>query len=327
MARTVAPSIAAAKAPEPVPSAPPADAARRSAEDDRSTRKLEEGRRLVETKKVYQDEAPSREKGDAPVAKAEASKPKENAAKLEPPAPAAPPAPKPAATPAPAPPPPAPLEAAKEPARPTEAPAEKPAMKKDADLLAKQDSDAKAKPPAEPPPTHLTLVSTQLSNDRKSVDEALRKMGVRAVAAAPVAPKGPATRSRDESTMTLELTDRQIARLQQELNKAGRSQVIVGSPGDPVLAQFSDGGLLRGRKDVASAGAAAPAPRKAAEAPKAEAEKAPAAADKESEESAAKSMPEAAADKSGEPRRKVVLHLLEVPVVPDAQPAPDPVKK
>jgi hypothetical protein len=155
------------------------------------------------------------------------------------------------------------------------------------------------------------------------MEETLKKMGVK-LPTTPPAPtiKGQSNKANQETTLNLELTDSQIARLRQELEKMGHSRLVAGMPGDPVLAQFGDNGLYR-KKEVASGGAAAPATRKTAEAaPKAEAKAAP-----EGKESDEMLRAAAEADKSGEPRRKVVLHLLDVPFMPDPQPAGDPVKK
>jgi hypothetical protein len=175
------------------------------------------------------------------------------------------------------------------------------------------------------------------------VDETLRKMGVKV----PAAPTTPAVKSMAgksgpaETSLTLELTDSQIARLRQELEKSGHSRLVVASPGDPVLQQFGDSGLYRAtRKDVAAGGAGVPA-KKASEVPKADAPKPEGAktgapetkeADREKDGKEAgepfkSNLEGAAADKSQEPKRKIILHLLDVPFMPDQQPAPDPVKK
>jgi len=219
-------------------------------------------------------------------------------------------------------------------------PAEKPAVAKkerDGEGLAKADADQKLKRPAELPgeaaPTHLTLASTQLAKARPAMELALRQMGVAIPGAPPAMTKGMASKGvREESTFNLELTDAQISRLRQELEKLGHSRLVVASPGDQVLAQFGDTGLYRSeKKGVASGGAPSPAPRgKTADAPTAKAETSKAAESKELEKE--KEAEEALArkfgdDKSAGPKRKVVLHLLEVPFMPDPQPAGDPVKK
>jgi hypothetical protein len=163
-------------------------------------------------------------------------------------------------------------------------------------------------------------------------------MGVKLPAPLPpaAAMKGqPRPTPRDESTLTLELTDTQISRLRQDLEKLGHSRLVVGSPADPpVLAQFGDSGMYRGKKEVASGGAAAPA-RKTTDAPKTETAKAESKEKdkekdgKDAEDLSAKTLGESAqaAEKPGEPKRKIVLHLLEVAMMPDPQPAGDSLKK
>jgi len=233
-----------------------------------------------------------------------------------------------AAAPAPAP---APV------AKPAPEAAEKSATKKDAvESLTRAEADLKSKRgaaadpvvAAEAPPTHLTLASTQIAKARPQVEEALRKMGV---ALPPPAPppakmmKAPAARE-TETTIALDLTDAQIARLRQELDKPGSSRLLAAAPGDPVLAEFRDGRVF-GRKEpsgVASGGGAqAGKSRELGKAdPKPEAK---AEAPKDARES--KDLDAAPADKAPEARRRVILHLIEVPYVPDTQPAPDSLKK
>jgi len=248
--------------------------------------------------------------------------------------PAAPPKPT-AAPPGAAAPAPAPV------AKPAPEAAEKAATKKDvAESPARAESDLKTKRGAAEPavvaaeaaPTHLTLASTQLSKSRPQVEEALRKMGV---ALPPPAPppakmmKAPAARE-TETTIALELTDAQIARLRQELDKPGSSRLLAAAPGDPVLAEFRDGRVF-GRKEssgaVAGGGAQAGKSRELGKAdPKAEAPKD--AKESKDADSATRGLTEGVpADKAPEPRRRVILHLIEVPFVPDTQPAPDALKK
>lgn len=179
---------------------------------------------------------------------------------------------------------------------------------------------------------HLTLASTQLSKARGQMEECLKKLGLVPAAPSP-ANKAMKGASRDnETTITLELTEPQLARLRQEVERPGTSAIVPGKPEDPlVLRQFSGrGGIFGGgRKDAASA-PAAPAAKRAPEPPRPEprseskeSEKEP----KEQEESARVPPAELAADKAGEPRRKVVIHLVEVVSLPEAVPAGDPVKK
>jgi hypothetical protein len=335
------------KAEEPLRrAAPSAERERQFAAEDRkkdpAESPLEEAKKLDEKSRPAQPEpsrplpVPAPEPKPAAARGAEPNKPADLPAP-----PPAPPAVKPVVSaPAPG------ALAGKGDARPAvEAPAEKSAapkaepMAKDADVKAKRTADLQG----EAPPTHLTLASTQLAKARPVMDETLKKMGVKVPSAAPTAPlksmagkSGPA-----ETTLILELTDSQIARLRQELEKSGHSRLVAASPGDPVLQQFGDSGLYRAtRKDVASGGAGGGV-KKAAEAPKADAAKPEGAktgaaetkeADREKDGKEAgepfkSNLEGAAADKSQEPKRKIVLHLLDVPFMPDQQPAPDPVKK
>jgi len=129
--------------------------------------------------------------------------------------------------------------------------------------------------------------------------------------------------AREETVYQFELTEAQIARLRAEFEKPGTSALVTGRPEDPVMAQFKRGGVYEPKKDVASGGAAG---KKFGD-PKADA----APKEKESKEGedvvVAKVAAEGAVEKPGEPRRKVVLHFLEVPFMPDRQPASDALKK
>jgi hypothetical protein len=149
--------------------------------------------------------------------------------------------------------------------------------------------------------------------------------------------KGSKSLSSDlETSFALELTDSQIARLKQELEKPGSSTIVSGKPDDPqALRQFGRGGLYGGgaagaKKEGATVAGGAPA-KKPADAPKTETAKADAKDKdgKDAEEPAvvAKAAAESAVEKGGEARRKIVLHLLEVPSLPDAPPAVDNLKK
>ena len=133
-----------------------------------------------------------------------------------------------------------------------------------------------------------------------------------------------------ETAIPLELTDSQIARLRQELNKPGASVLLAAAPGDPVLAEFRDGRLF-GKKEGGSgaAGGAAAQGAKSKESAKNDGKADQPKDAKESKEAdfAARGFAEGQADKSGEPRRKIILHLIEVPYVPDVQPAADSIKK
>jgi hypothetical protein len=180
-------------------------------------------------------------------------------------------------------------------------------------------AEAKAKEPAagDLAPTHLTLATTQIAKARPQMEDTLKKLGC-ALPPPPMPMKGLKSSVREsESTLTVELTDSQIARLRQELEKQGDAKLVSGAPEDPLVLSFLRGGsLVFGKKDVASGGAA-PTGRKKPESKDRDG--------KESEDS--KAAPEAAADKAAEPRRKVVLHLLEVKSLPAEPPAESPAKK
>jgi hypothetical protein len=111
--------------------------------------------------------------------------------------------------------------------------------------------------------------------------------------------------------------------------------LVNAAPGDPVLAEFKDGRMF-GRKaesGASVAGGAAAQGAKTKELGKADAKAEQTKEYKDAKEgkdadAATRSLAEGVADKSGaEPRRKVVLHLIEVPFVPDAQTLPDAIKK
>ena len=246
--------------------------------------------------------------------------------------------------------PPKPTTAAAPPGAPAAAPAAKPAPapeaaeksapKKEADSLARAESELKNKRGAGPEPvvgaeapaTHLTLASTQLSKARPQVEEALRKMGV-TVPAPPSngrAMKAPAPREAD-TAIALDLTDSQIARLKQELDKPGSSRLLAAAPGDPVLAEFRDGRML-GRKEpsgVVAGGGKSKDFGKADAKPEAKTEAPRDAKELKDADATTRGLAEGlpAGDKAPEPRRRVILHLIEVPFVPDTQPAPDALKK
>lgn len=308
-----------------MPPAASEEAEKARALDNASERRQDEARKSVErgedslrrgagAPELLRD----RERAAAPLkeekkAAAETVPPPPAAAK---PAVAAPPAPAAEPVPPPAPSAPAPKPEPKPAPQPVEAPADK---KKEADAVVKQEDPKPkrttgAEPAADAAPTHLTLASTQMAKARPEVEVALRELGVLPPPPPPV--KG---YSRPPVTQyTVELTDTQIARLREKLEKSGTSRLVVAAPDDPVLAQFKPGGVFAAKKDVASGGARSksfetkPDTKDAKEFSDAGGAKAPA---------------EGATEKPGEPRRKVVLHLLEVGVLPDRPPPPEPAKK
>jgi hypothetical protein len=267
--------------------------------------------------------ARAREKAAAPVTKAA-----EKVASEPAPAPTLPPA---AAKPQSAAPGAAP---AREEAKRVEAPADKaPTARKDGDSFGKADEEQKqrrslnAEPPADAGPAHLTLASTQISKTRQQVEAALKKLGI------PLPPqprvmrgvKDPALDA--ETTFALELTDSQLARLQQELNQPGSSQIFPGKPDDAaVQRQIARGGAFGGgAKKEGAAVAGAALPRKPAESLKSETSKTDGkerdAKDAQDTPLAGKAAAEGGGEKGGEPLRKLVLHLVEVASLPEAPPA------
>jgi hypothetical protein len=316
------------------------EAASRRAAGDRALadeQKLREVRKAVEEQKDLRARDDAEKKFEAPVERSRekdkadvlagkgAAEAKPAGAAAEPPAaqksPAAP------ATAAPAP--------VAKPAAPAPVPeaAEKAAPKKESENLARSEPKRSTglDPAAEGPPTHFTFASTQISKARTQVDDALRKIGVAPPPPPPPVKSMKAAMPREtETAIPLELTDSQIARLRQELNKPGASVLLAAAPGDPVLAEFRDGRMF-GKKEGGAGvtgGAAAPG-TKSKESAKNDGKADPPKDAKESKEAdfAARGFAEAPADKSGEPRRKIILHLIEVPYVPDVQPAGDSIKK
>lgn len=231
---------------------------------------------------------------------------------------------KPAAPPAPA----APAPTVK--ARPAEAPADKAPQKKEFDGLAGAKLDemkakkiAGAPPAADAGPTHLTLASTQMTKSRSQVEESLRRMGALPPLPPGGMPKGGTRATREESVYLVELTDAQVARLRAELEKPGTAVLVTGRPEDPVMAQFRRGGMFEAKKESAVASGGAGAAKKPADSRQPDSKQ----ESKDAEDApAAKAFAEGAAEKPAEPRRKFVLHLMEVPSLP-VQPAGDRVKK
>jgi hypothetical protein len=310
---------------------------------------MERGRRAIEERKAQFDGkkmddlgAPARKSAEpAPADREKAAQDRvakveeKTRAAAEPPAPAtAAPAEKPKPAAALPPKPDAPAAPAPT-ARPNDAPApgaDKAApAKREAEAFAGKPDEAKMKQPsAEAAPTHLTLASTQMSKSRPQVEDALRRMG--ALPSPPPAAmlKGAARSApREEQTYTLELTDSQIARLRLELEKPGTSILVTGKPEDPVLAQFRRGGVFEPRNGVASGGAGVKkSPDPKAPAPESKVAEGKDKDLKEADEArpAAKAFAAENADKALEPRRRVVLHFLEVASMP-TQPAGDALKK
>src|SRR6185436_2762451 len=168
---------------------------------------------------------------------------------------------------------------------------------------------------AEAGPTHLTLACTQVAKTRPQLEDALGKLGC-TLPPPPTPMKGIKSMARDSDTIAVELTETQIAKLQKDLEKQGESRLVTGAPEDPIVLSFLRGGSLAfGRKEGVSGGAGAPA-RKKPESKEDSKEK-----DAVEEAQAGKAPAEAPADKAGEPRRKVIFHIVEMKVRP-ADPPP-----
>ncbi len=251
------------------------------------------------------------------------------------PAPAAPPAPL-AEKPAPAPP-----ATEKPAARPAEDGRDKKtldavtdkavAKEKEAAEPARKESDFKAQrvvgdnaakdATAEASPAHYTLAALQVAKARTQVEDALRKMGC-SLPPAPAAPKFSKTAPREpDNTITLELTESQIARLKRDFDKPGDTKLVAGTPEDPLASYLRGGGFFGQKRE---AGAAAPA-GKSADPKKADAPTAKGDA-KDAEEVERAKAAEESKTAGSEPRRKIVLHLMEVKSLP-ADSEPPPVKK
>jgi hypothetical protein len=319
-------------------SAAPAD---RAADED----KLREARKsVVEQKELHaRDDAAKKAAEPAPVERARAKEKADGLAKADGAARGAAPAepapvtaaPKPTAPPGAAPP---PAPTAKSAATPPAPEAAEKAMPKKDENLARSEAELKGGKrfagndnAAEAGPTHLTLAATQLSKSRPQVEEALRKMGVTLPQAAPPVKNMKAQPTREtETAIPLELTDSQIARLRQELDKPGASRLLSAAPGDPVLAEFRDGRMFGTKKEsgAATGGGATAQGVKPKDAPKPDAKvESKDAKESKEAEAPARALAEGLADKSNEPRRRVILHLIEVPYVPEVQPAAESIKK
>src|SRR6185436_18536288 len=206
--------------------------------------------------KAVPDAAPAERAREKDKADGLAGKPAESkpAAAAEPAAPPKPTAAPPGAAPAPV---------AKQPVAES---AEKAATKENLARMEKKTAADPAVAAVEAAPKHLTLASTQVSKSRIEMEAALKKIGVAMPPPPPPVKNMKAAATAPETTYALEMTDSQIARLQQELNKPGASRLVLAAPGDPVLAEFGDGRMF-GRKEgagVASGGAAAPAKKEVA---------------------------------------------------------------
>jgi hypothetical protein len=311
--------------------AAPVEARRKAVEQAQKTREDEARKNESFDRDRKQDAAPvvraEPERAKTPAPKLEEKKP---SAVPEPLVPAPPPAveapvppAKPASAPTRAPAPAAPAtvapspEPAPKPAEPA-APVDKASAKKEADGQSGLKQKAAEAPAADAGPTHLTLATTQLAKSRQEIADVLKKMGITMPPAPSAAMVKGVARSgaREETVNQFDLTDAQIARLRAEMDKPGSSMLMTAKPEDPVMAQFKRGGVFEEKKSsVASGGAPA---KEFGDAPSAK--DAPAGGKLAAAEGAA-------AEKSGEPRRRVVLHFLEVPYIPDRQPAADAIKR
>jgi len=150
------------------------------------------------------------------------------------------------------------------------------------------------------PPVQFNVMTTQLAKARPRIEESLKKMNLQLPP--PGAASGKAPRNREaENTIVLELTDAQLLRLRDELEKPGDSRMVTATPVEPVLPGFRAGGLY-GKKDASGGKVPAPVP-----APK----------DKDGREEDPSSLK--AAEAAPAPRRKVTLHLVEATKLPPAE--------
>lgn len=259
------------------------------------------GKSVDGLKKADSDAEKTREKG-APAAESKpapvTAAPGAPAAPAPTPVPAAAPAemPKPAAAPPPAP-------AKAEPAKPVIAEKDKEDLRRTPEFAPKVDPTARsrgaaAEAPADLPAAYFTLSAKELAKTRPRLEELLKGMGV---VPAPVAQaaKAPKPSREAENTVTVELTDSQLAALRQELEKDNDARLVQSNPLEPVLPAFRSGGLYGGRKETAPGGAGAGKPKADA---------------KDGKENA----DAAAAAPAPEARRRVTLHLVEVKTLPAA---------
>ena len=188
---------------------------------------------------------------------------------------------------------------------------EKAAKENDADR--KGDADLKAKvasagPSAELAPVQFNVVTTQLAKARPRIEDSLKKMNVSVPPPAPQPTKAP--RREAENTIIVELTDAQLLRLRDELEKPGDARMVTVGTVDPVLPAFRGG--IFGKKEAGSGGGKAPAP---------------AAKDKDGKEAEDATALKAPAEAPPAPRRKVTLHLVEASRLPAAEGDPVPPQK
>ena len=156
---------------------------------------------------------------------------------------------------------------------------------------------------ADLPPVQFNVVTTQLAKARPRIEESLKKMNLQMPPPASQPAKAPRNREA-ENTIVLDLTDAQLLKLRDELEKPGDARMVTATTVEPVLPGFRVGGLYGGKKEASGGKAPAPAP-------------APAAKDKDGKEE------DPAAQKAVEappaPRRRVTLHLVEANKLPPAE--------
>ncbi|HVR85945.1 MAG TPA: zf-HC2 domain-containing protein [Planctomycetota bacterium] len=199
-------------------------------------------------------------------------------------------------------------------------PAAAPVVEKAAkEVEADRSADAKPKvaaagASAELPPVQFNVVITQLSKARPRIEDSLKKMNVPLPPPAPSQPKAPRNREA-ENTIVLELTDAQLLRLCDELEKPGDARIVTPSSVEPVLPAFRRGGLFGGAKKEAG-GASAPGSAPA-----------PGAKEKDVKDAEDAAALKAGADALSGPRRRVTLHLVESKTLPPAEGDPIPPQK
>jgi len=146
----------------------------------------------------------------------------------------------------------------------------------------------------------FNIMTTQLAKARPRIEDSLKKMNLQMPPSGAASGKAPRNREA-ENTIVLELTDMQLLRLRDELEKPGDSRMVTATPVEPVLPGFRAGGLY-GKKDASGGKVPAPVP-----APK----------DKDGREEDPTSLK--CAEGVPAPRRKVTLHLVEATKLPPAE--------
>lgn len=159
---------------------------------------------------------------------------------------------------------------------------------------------------ADLPPVQFNVVTTQLAKARPRIEESLKKMNLQMPPPASQPMKAPRNREA-ENTIVLDLTDAQLLKLRDELEKPGDARMVTATPVEPVLPGFRAGGIY-GKKDASGGKAPAAAPVPAPT---------PSPKDKDGKEEDPAALKGVEAPPA--PRRKVTLHLVEATKLPPAE--------